>query len=101
MARDPGAAVVIGGGVVGCSIAYRLALQGVSVTLLERSGPGAGATGTSAGNVQPWYDDGDGFKAALAAESLRLHRRFLPDIKEASGHRRPAPAESQLLPDDR
>ena len=85
MPRDPGAVVVIGGGVVGCSVAYRLAREGVAVTLLERSRPGAGATGTSAGNVQPWYDDGDGFKVALGAESLRLHRRFLPDIKEASG----------------
>ena len=85
MPRDPGAVVVIGGGVVGCTIAYRLALQGVAVTVVERSGPGAVATGTSAGNVQPWDDDKDGFKADLGAESLRLHRRFLPDIKEASG----------------
>ena len=85
MPRDPGAVVVIGGGVVGCTIAYRLALEGVAVTLVERSGPGAGATGTSAGNVQPWYDHNDPLKAVLGAESLQLHRRFLPDIKEASG----------------
>ena len=85
MPAQPESVAVIGGGVVGCSIAYRLATEGVAVTLVEKDRPGAGATGTSAGNVLAWPDDSGELKAALGAESYRLHRRFLPEIKETSG----------------
>ena len=36
--------IIIGGGIVGASICYRLAQRGVAVTLLERQEPAAGAT---------------------------------------------------------
>lgn len=39
--------VIIGGGIVGASICYRLAKRGADVTLVERHGPAAGATGRS------------------------------------------------------
>lgn len=39
--------VVIGGGMVGAAICYRLARRGARVTLLEKSHPAAGATGSS------------------------------------------------------
>ena len=39
--------VVVGGGVIGASIAYRLAQAGVDVTLVERRFPGSGISGTS------------------------------------------------------
>lgn len=39
--------VVIGGGVLGCSTAYRLAKRGAEVTLCERAELGAGASGKS------------------------------------------------------
>ena len=35
-------AIIIGGGVIGCSIAYHLAKAGVSATLLERGEIGHG-----------------------------------------------------------
>ena len=38
---------VIGGGIVGCSIALHLARRGADVTVFEREGPAAGATGNS------------------------------------------------------
>jgi glycine/D-amino acid oxidase-like deaminating enzyme len=38
--------VVIGAGVIGASIAFRLAEQGRSVVLVEKSGPGSGASGS-------------------------------------------------------
>lgn len=38
-------AVVIGAGVSGCSIAFRLAQRGLSVVVVEKKGPGAGASG--------------------------------------------------------
>jgi glycine/D-amino acid oxidase-like deaminating enzyme len=39
--------VVVGGGVIGASIAYRLAQAGVGVTLVERRFPGSGISGAS------------------------------------------------------
>jgi len=76
---------VVGGGVVGCFVAYRLAVMGVSVTLLERAGPGSGSTGNSAGNIQPGSGDDDAYKIALGAESLAIWRKHLPQIKESGG----------------
>jgi sarcosine oxidase subunit beta len=45
-------AVVIGGGVIGCSIAYHLAGQGASVVLVEREALGSQSTGRCAGGVR-------------------------------------------------
>lgn len=42
-------AIVVGGGVVGCSVAYRLALHGQRVLLLERRELAAGASGRNGG----------------------------------------------------
>ena len=80
-----GTVAVVGGGVVGCFLAYRLAGMGVPVTLLEREGPGSGATGNSAGNIQPASGDDDASKIALGAESLTLWRKYLPLIRETGG----------------
>ena len=54
-----GTVAVVGGGVVGCFVAYRLAGMGLPVTLVEQAGPGGGATGNSAGNIQPASGDDD------------------------------------------
>ena len=43
--------VVIGGGIVGCSIAYRLAATGRTVTLFEQRGLASGASGRNGGNI--------------------------------------------------
>jgi len=52
--------VIAGGGIIGANLAYRFARRGAAVTLLERSKPGAGATGNSFAWInatyskQPW-----------------------------------------------
>lgn len=46
---------VIGGGVVGCATAYRLARAGFAVTLVERDAIAAHASGRNAGNLNPLY----------------------------------------------
>ena len=76
---------IVGGGVVGCFLAYRMSAEGVSITVLKKESPGAGASGASAGNVQPVTGENIAFESALGAESLALYRKHLPIIKAASG----------------
>jgi len=76
---------IIGGGVIGCFLAYRLSLEGASITLLEKDSTGAGASGVSAGNVQPVTGDNIAFESKLGAESLAIYRKYLPLIKAESG----------------
>src|SRR5207244_659089 len=45
-------AVVVGGGVVGCSIAYHLARRGAEVVLVERETLGSQSTGRCAGGIR-------------------------------------------------
>jgi len=45
--------VIVGGGIIGCSIAYYAAEAGARVTLLERSYLAAGASGVAAGMLAP------------------------------------------------
>ena len=49
-------AIVIGGGIVGCSAAAMLAERGLRVTLVEAVAIGAGASGRNLGSVQHPYD---------------------------------------------
>jgi len=63
--------VVVGGGVIGCSIARRLAQIGMAVTLVERDRPGAEASSAAAGILIPEA------KADVPAALLALWRRGL------------------------
>jgi sarcosine oxidase subunit beta len=67
--------VIIGGGVMGASIAYHLARHGgVSVTLLERHGLSNGTTGRSGAIVRQHYSND--FTIRMASESLHIFERF-------------------------
>ncbi|MDP6050206.1 MAG: FAD-dependent oxidoreductase [SAR202 cluster bacterium] len=47
---------IIGGGVIGCSIAYELSKRDIECTLFERSKLASGASGVTAGIIGPlWY----------------------------------------------
>ncbi|MFQ5718046.1 MAG: glycine oxidase ThiO [Acidobacteriota bacterium] len=53
MPRSSCEVVVVGGGVIGCAIALRLADDGWRVLVLERARPGAGASSAAAGMIAP------------------------------------------------
>jgi sarcosine oxidase subunit beta len=70
-----GPVVVIGGGVIGCSIAYALATRGHRVTVLDRgSGPGTGSTSASSAVVRFSYSTLDA--VTLSWESALLWERW-------------------------
>ena len=63
--------MVVGAGVVGLSIAFHLAQRGASVTVFDRAGIGAGASGVQPGGVrQQW---GTRVNCLLARESMRFY----------------------------
>lgn len=59
--------VIVGGGVMGCSIAWHLARKGVGVTLVEERGIAAAASGASAGGVRQQGRDPRELPLAIAA----------------------------------
>ena len=72
---DRAEAVVIGGGVMGCSILYHLAARGMTdALLLERDALGSGSTGRSSGAVRMHYSTE--VHARMAWHSLRVFRGF-------------------------
>ena len=85
MPSSPPEVVVVGAGVIGSFTAYRLAREGVPVTLIERDDPGGMASRAAAGNVQAWPFVYGRLEAELGFESLGLWRSTLPAIKTASG----------------
>ena len=67
--------VIIGGGVMGCSILFNLARRGVTDTVLvEKESLGAGSTGRSSGIVRMHYSSE--VNARLAFKSLETIRDF-------------------------
>ena len=61
---------VIGAGVAGAALVRALAAVGVTATVLETTGPGAGGSGFPAALVTPRLDAGDPVIAALGAQAL-------------------------------
>jgi glycine oxidase len=79
-------AVIIGGGVIGCAIAWRLAQAGLRVVVLERSEVGAEASWAAGGMLAPLAeaDDEDDF-FHLAMASRAMYADFARELKEAGG----------------
>ncbi|UBU08726.1 NAD(P)/FAD-dependent oxidoreductase [Nonomuraea gerenzanensis] len=67
--------VVIGGGVIGLSIAFHLAEAGQDVTLLERGTLGSGASRATADVVRSYFA-GNPVSSSLAVRSLEAYRAF-------------------------
>lgn len=72
---DNASIVIIGGGVIGTSIAFHLAEAGINdVVLLERNDLGSGSTCRAAGGVRAQFSDE--LNIALGARSLEAFTRF-------------------------
>src|SRR5579864_3673154 len=77
--------VVVGGGIIGVSLAFELRRGGQSVLVLDRQEPGREASWAAAGTISPAPDRESVGIAALGCESYRLYPKFMTAIEKASG----------------
>jgi len=79
--------VIIGAGVCGLSVGWRLAEAGAEVVVLERAQPGRGATWAAGGMIAASAENADKTTpdAALASHAALLWPDFARRIEEASG----------------
>lgn len=79
--------LVLGGGVIGTSVAYRLASRGADVTVLERSAIACAASGKAGGFLARDWCDGTPLMH-LARRSFDLHAELAEDLGGDWGYRR-------------
>jgi len=78
-------AVIIGGGVVGCSIAYHLARRGLrDVVVLERETVGSGTTSKAAGGIRVQFSTETEIRFSL--ESIKVFERFQEEFGVNPGY---------------
>src|SRR5215470_16580572 len=78
--------IVIGAGVIGCSIAYELARRGASVEIIDDRAVGMGATQASAGVLAPFIEAREGNPLLdLAVRSLDLYDDFVARVSAEGG----------------
>jgi len=84
--RDSPAAAVIGGGIIGGTVAWRLAQQGWRVTLFEKGELGAEASWAGAGMLSPGgeVEDRSPF-ADMCLHSRSLYRAYVEEMVRESG----------------
>jgi glycine oxidase len=83
----PKTVAIIGAGVVGLGIAWRLAARGVSVSVFDRGAAGQGATHAAAGMLAACAEAEPGEEAlvALGRDSQARWPAFAEELQEASG----------------
>lgn len=78
---------VVGGGIIGLSVAFECAKRGFKVTVIEKGQCGGQATGAAAGMLAPYSEigeDPDPF-FALCQLSLSLYPEWQQEVKTVSG----------------
>jgi len=78
--------IIVGGGVIGCAIAYYVAEAGAQVTILERGEVGGEASGASAGILAPLeLSVESGLLLDLCLASMPLHPSLADTLREETG----------------
>jgi glycine oxidase len=78
--------VVVGGGIIGLSIAWSLVKEGATVTVMESGQVGGQATGAAAGMLAPLAEAHEpGPFVTLGLESLRRYPTFVAELQEETG----------------
>ena len=77
---------VVGGGIIGLSVAWRLAQVGYSVSVFEKARIGMEASWAAAGMLSPGGEfQEDSPLARMAIESRDLYRAFVEELQSTSG----------------
>jgi glycine oxidase len=78
---------VVGGGVIGLAVAWRAVQRGMRAVVLERDGPGTGASWVAAGMIAPISEARPKERSllALSLASAQAYPRFVAELREASG----------------
>ena len=78
--------LVIGGGVIGCAVAYELSKARATAILVERGEIGQEASSAAAGMLSPLLDsDGDDGFARLCLQARSLFPDYLEELRERTG----------------
>src|ERR1700687_3999712 len=77
--------LIVGGGVIGCSIAFELSQQGLRVAVLDRQELMREASWAAAGMLSPAPDCPSAIPLVpLGRASLAMYANFIADVEEAS-----------------
>ncbi|MFL2644595.1 MAG: NAD(P)/FAD-dependent oxidoreductase [Dehalococcoidia bacterium] len=78
--------VIIGGGIAGCATAYFLGKKGIPSIIVENEGIASGASGYSAGGLNPLVGHGiPGPLGPLAMYSYEKHLSIWPELEQETG----------------
>jgi glycine oxidase len=78
--------LIVGGGVIGLSLAYELSRRGVGVTLVEQGEWGGQASSAAAGMLAPLKEfQSPGPLLDLGMDSLRLYPHWVEELEHESG----------------
>lgn len=100
--KNSAGVVIVGGGVIGCSIAYELAKRNVKdIVLLEKNSLASGATGRCGAGVRQQWGTEMNLKLSIGSvkrfETLQEELDYAHDIEfEQSGYFMPAYTEKQV-----
>jgi glycine oxidase len=79
-------AILVGGGIIGCSIARELARRKLRVVLLDRQQPGRESSWAAAGMLTPAAESEESLALVpFATASLDLYTEFVAGIEQATG----------------
>lgn len=79
--------IIIGGGIIGLATAFRAAMAGATVVVLDRAAIGSGATHVAAGMLSPALEAEDAEPCLIdfARQSVRRYPSFVAEVEAASG----------------
>jgi glycine oxidase len=78
--------VIVGGGIIGCSIAWRLSQAGLQVTVVDAGKIGGESSWAGAGMLAPGGEvTGESDWARLSVESLKMYPGFCEELTADSG----------------
>lgn len=80
--------IIIGAGIIGCSIAHRLAREGLKVTVSDKGRPGGEASSAAAGMLAPHSEAAHGLSgqfSELCLASHHLYPDFVAELENETG----------------